>query len=245
MVFKKSSLLFFGFVLVISQKSLWAQEVSVATERQMSVVEVAELTKWMKDDAKYLSWYKVKGNKVLVKHRLRPEPPVWLSASCKETVFQDLLISACELLREITDGPVASKIRSATLASRVQKEAPTKTRFFERVHFGGGWPIVDDYRDVKYMAVIETHVSIADVGRVEINLPGIMFLSVPDTYGRRNIRQATHVGIGWRLKTFQIPSVSQKFVLHLNIAHAWPMGGVKFASQRPVSLAGFSVTLKK
>ncbi len=220
-----------------------------APAKGLSSTHLEELKKWMKEDAKYLKWYRQYGNKARrVKLRHRPESPVWLEAECLGLIGgEGILVDACALLREIREGAQLTKTREAIDTRRQQKEAPTHTRWYEKVHIGGGWPIVSDLKQARYGALLETHVSIVDVGRFEINLPGIMFLSVPDRNGKRVIKQATHIGVSLKLKTFTFPGYKQKFLAHLNFSKAKVMEGWSkgFAADDGISLMGLSFTVKK
>lgn len=213
----------------------------------VSKEQLTELKKWMKEDANYLKWYKAKGNRVRVKLRHRPEPPDWLSTECVDLIGgEGLLVSACNLLREIQEGESLTNTRKTIQTQRADKEALVKSKWYERVHLGVAWPIVSDFRQSSYGAIVATHISVVDIGRVEINLPGLMFLSLPDQRGRRVIRQATHFGISLKLSTFTFPGTKQKYVSHLNLTNARVMDGFsKFAQREPLSLIGLSFTVKK
>ena len=216
-------------------------------EQQLSIAQVDELKKWVKDDLKYQKWYKASGNKIRVKLRHRPAPPVWLSAECIDLIGgEGLLVTACDRFREIGEGDALTRTRKAVQAQRAHKEALIKSKWYERIHLGGAWPIVSDFKQSKYGAIIETHISIVDIGRLEINLPGIMFVSVPDNRGRRVIKQATHFGMSLKLTTFTLPGTKQQFVSHLNFTNARIMDGFSnFADREGLSLMGLSLTVKK
>ena len=215
----------------------------------LSSIHVEELKQWMKEDGKYLKWYKQFGNKAhRGKPRYRPEPPAWLEAECVGLIGgEGILVEACALLREIQEGTQVTTARKAIDAQRQQNEAPKNTKWYEKIHIGGGWPIVSDLNQAKYGAILETHVSIVDIGRFEINLPGIMFLSVPDRHGKRVIKQATHIGVSLKLTTFTFPGTKQKYLAHLNMSRAKIMDGWSngFAATEAISLMGLSFTIKK
>ena len=172
----------------------------------LSPGQVDELKKWVKNDLKYQKWYKTSGNKVRVKLRRRPAAPVWLSAECVDLIGgEGLLVTACDLFREIGEGEALTETRKAVQAQRAHKEALIKS-----------------------------------------NLPGIMFVSVPDQRGRRVIKHATHFGMSLRLNTFTLPGTTQKFVSHLNFTNARIMDGFSnFADRAGLSLMGLSFTVKK
>ena len=225
------------------------QKPAPAPPKALASIHLEELKKWMKEDAKYLKWYKQYGNKARrVTLRHRPEPPGWLEAECLGLIGgEGILVDACALLREIREGAQLTKTRETIEDQRKQKEAPKNTAWYERIHVGGGWPIVSNLKHAKYGAIVETHVSIVDIGRFEINLPGIMFLSVPDRYGKRVLKQATHIGVSLKLRTFTFPGSKRKFLAHLNMSKAKIMDGWSngFAEAEGLSLMGLSFTVQK
>ncbi len=245
MNFRKLTALFFSVLLLVISNSVYAQDTQDIIEVKLTAKQIQEINKWMKTDKDWQKWNKSWGNRAYIKIKHRPDPPVWLPDKC-EKFFEDevLLTQACDLLGEIKDY-TSSYIRRNMIAERNQKEAPIKTTFIERIHFGGGWPLVRDVHSFKYGGIFESHVSVANIGRLEINLPGVIILSLPDLNGVRGIRFGTHVGLGFRLMNFNMPGSKQTYVLHMNIAKAWAnenIGGFGFQNQ--LSLAGLSVTLK-
>jgi len=199
----------------------------------------------MADDAKWEKWNQRWGNRVLshpVRHR--PPPPTWLAGECAQLLSgEGLLVDACARLKEISEDPNTTYIRRARAADRNQQEG-AKTRFIERVHFGGGWPLMQ-VGGLKYGALFESHISVTQLDRLEINLPGIVILSMPGTDGRRTLQFGTDVSLSFRLGDFRAPGFNQAFVLHLNVANAWSsVGTAAFGFDNRVSLAGLSVTFK-
>lgn len=251
MILRRFLLILSLFTLSVVFPSL-ASSQDLNSEQKLSSASLEELKKWLKDDAKYEKWYKLYGNKALQgKLHHRPEPPVWLEAECLGLIGgEGILVKACTLYVEIHEGAGLTKIRKTLEEERKQKEAPSNTKWYERVHLGGGWSIVSNVGQAKYGAVVETHVSIVGVGRFEINLPGIMFLSLPnmaDKHGRRILKQATDLGISLKLKTFTFPGSKQQYIAHFNVSNAKVMNGwfSGFAEQDTLTLAGLSFTLKK
>lgn len=219
----------------------------------LTEVEKVELEKWLEEDKKYRKWYLKYGNRALydnktrIKIRPRPESPIWLTAKCaSEEILDPLLKSGCDVLQEIAADANVKLLREKIMAQRLQKESPWNTNLLKYVHIGGFWPVVDDFRRVKYGAVFESHVSIPMPGRLEINLPGIIVLSIPDRTGERVFRIGTDLGLGFRMREFYWPQTTQAFILHFNMVHAWPQGDI--ASQAGLSqeltLVGFSITAK-
>lgn len=216
-------------------------------QKTLSTLQLKELEKWMKDDQKYLKWYKLYGNRSRFKQRKRPTPPEWLASECQDLIGgEGLLVKACALLKKIQEGDLLTKTRKTIEEARVQKEAPVNTKWFERFHVGTFDPIVSNFKQSKYGAIIEFHYSIVDIGRFEINLPGYMLLSLPDRSGRRVVKRATSFGASMKLKTFVFPGTKQKVMSHLNFMNARVHDDYgSLADNETLSLMGFSFTLKK
>lgn len=211
-----------------------------------TAAQMSELKKWMSDDADWEKWNKRWENRIVGhKVRHRPEPPPWLAGECAQLLGgEGLLVQACGHLKDISEDFTTARIRQTMTAQRLRHEEP-KTRFIERVHIGGGWPLMQTGA-FKYGALLESHVSIMNVGRAEINLPGIMVLSLPDGNGGRAIKFGTDVSMSFRLGDFRVPGVKQAYVLHINIANAFAdTEGAGFGFSSRASLMGLSVTLKK
>src|SRR5687768_1894476 len=87
---------------------------SQAPANELSSTHWKALKKCMKEDAKYLKWYKQNGNRARrVKLRHRPEPPVWLEAQCLGLIGgEGILVEACALWREIREGAQLTKTRA-------------------------------------------------------------------------------------------------------------------------------------
>lgn len=233
--------------LAFGQESAVEQE-TVTRVEILSASQLEELEDWVNKYEKYQKWYKLYGYRVKFHHkRKRPEPPEWLAADCQNLIGgEGAIVEACALLKKIDEGESLAKIREAIEAHRKLMENQ-KSRWYERVHFGFLQPIVSDLSQVEYGALFETHVSIRGVKKLSINLPGLMFLSLPDRHGNRTLKRAVHFGASLELKTFKFPGSKQKFAAHLNFSNArvmdqWFSG---FAGNEPLSLMGFSFTAKK
>jgi hypothetical protein len=222
----------------------YGQENRETTESSLTKDQVKELKNWMKKDSDYLKWYGVWGNRAIVKRRLRPDPPVWLKEKCDGLQLSELLINACHVLKQRDEDSEVARIRATIALERQGKEKPTNTKFYQRVHFGGGWPLVIMNIDgLKYGGLFETHVSIINAGKVEVNLPGLIILSMPNSRGGREIKIAPDITLGVRLTDFHVPGMRQQFVLHFNISNAWENLGTPGFENR-LSLADLSITVK-
>lgn len=223
-----------------------AQDSRPTTDTQFTMEQISELQQWLRDEANWEKWNQKWGNRVLshpVRHR--PRYPDWLPAECAQLLGGNgLLVDACGRLSEASEDPTTASIRKATVAQRNVQEN-VKTRFIERVHFGAGWPLLQA-AGFKYGGLFESHVSIAHLGRVAFNLPGVMILSLPDESGRRLLTFGTDLTVSFRLGDFQVPGFKQPLVLHMNIANAWTptTGAAAFGFDSRSSLVGLSVTVK-
>ena len=237
-----------GLALVMTAipRSAPAQDAQATLDVPFTAAQMSELKKWMADDADWEKWNNRWANRIAGhKRRQRPEPPPWLAGECAQLLGgEGLLVRACAHLKEISEDFAAARVRQTMTAQRQRHEEP-KSRFIERVHFGGGWPLMQT-GGFKYGALLESHVSIMNMGRVEVNLPGIMILSLPDGSGGREVKFGTDVSLSFRLGDFRVPGIRQAYVLHLNLANAWTdADGAGFGLASRASLMGLSVTLKK
>lgn len=252
MSLKQLTVLFALMLSVVLPATALGQEIAPAPEmevkKELTSAQLEELEKWLEDDAKHQKWYKRFGNQVRVHFRHRPDPPVWLEAECLDLIGgEGTLVKACALLHEIHEGEQLTKIRKSIEAQRSQNDTPVKAALFQRINIGGGWIVIDNLQSIKYGAIVETHVTPFSIGRFEPNLPGIMFMTVPDLYGNRTYRTAIHYGASIKLKTFRPLWYDQKYMAHLNFVNARVMNGFfkGFSDQRPFSLMGLSFTPKK
>ena len=127
---------------------------------------------------------------------------------------------------------------------REQREAPTKTAWWQHVHVDALWPMTQ-WRASVY-GVVGMHATMEVSGRFQVFIaPGIILLNMPAPGGDREWKPATDWGFAFRLFDFTFPVGNRPASLHLNIARAWVFanaGGVPFDSS--INLAGFSVTFK-
>jgi hypothetical protein len=237
-----------GLALVMAAipRSARGQDAQPALDVPFTAAQMTELKKWMAADADWEKWNNRWANKIEGhKRRQRPEPPAWLAGECAQLLGgEGLLVRACAHLKEISEDFTTARIRRTIATQRRRHEEP-KSRFIERVHIGGGWPLMQT-GGFKYGALLESHVSIMNMGRVEVNLPGIMILSLPDGNGGREIKFGTDVSLSFRLGGFRVPGIRQSYLLHLNLANAWTEAdGAGFGLASRATLMGLSVTLKK
>lgn len=125
------------------------------------------------------------------------------------------------------------------VAQRLEKEKPTKTSFLKWLHFDGLW--APTTLGAGTFGMVGTHVTIANVGRVNFfGPPGVMLL-LENRDGGRSIRPAMTWGISVYLTDFRPPGTDHSAQLFLNLAKAQTFG----AARSGMDLAGLSITWKK
>jgi hypothetical protein len=177
--------------------------------------------------------------------RPRPDPPEWVVESCSDQLDDaDDLVAACALLADWNADEAAAKLRQQLAMARAQREAPTKSLWWEHVHVDAAWPMTQ-WRSSVY-GVIGMHATIEVAGRFEVFVaPGAMVLSLPAPGGAHELKPAADWGFAYRLFDFTFPGTSVPCRLHLNLARAWIFGGPSRLMESTIDLAGFSVTFKK
>jgi hypothetical protein len=125
------------------------------------------------------------------------------------------------------------------VAERAEKEKPTHTSFLRWLHFDGLW--APTTLGSGTFGLIGTHMTIANVGRVNFfGPPGVMLL-LENSGGSRHIRPAMTWGISVYLVDFRPPGSDNTARLFLNLAKAQTFGDQRGG----MDLAGLSVTWKK
>jgi hypothetical protein len=174
-----------------------------------------------------------------------PVPPAWLAARCAAGLAEDdPLMRACTLLREWSEGFVASQLRTANATAVAQREGDGRMTWWEHLHVDVLWPAMQ-WRTSTY-GVIGMHAATTVYGRFEAFVaPGVMVLNLPSRNGARTWKVAANYGIGYRLFDFAVPG-KRLASLHVNAARAWIMADIAdVATGRTVDFAGFSLTFKK
>jgi hypothetical protein len=218
-------------------------------ERQLAETQrwIAAYEKWRKSEE---DWQKGRQQGWLFSRerepRTRPDPPPWLASECADVVFQndEVMSEACRLWAEFDDDASVVQSRRNAAAARAQKEAPTKTVWWEHLHIDAGWPMTEWRGSV--FGVLGIHATVEVAGRFQVFVaPGAIMLNLPTDNGSREWRPATDWGIAYRCFDFTFPGTGRRASLHVNLARAWLMGGPANAFKSSVDLAGFSVTLKR
>lgn len=213
---------------------------------------IAAATEWARAYAEWKEWSARWGNRRqpgwftgYVARREPPAPPAWLTDTCV-FVFDaaDPLMGACTLLREWSDGVIASRLRAASAGAIAQQEDDSRTTWWEHLHVDVLWPAMQ-WRASTY-GVIGMHAAMTVRGRIQAFVaPGMMVLNLPSRTGTRTWKVAANYGIGYRLFDFVFPG-GRLASLHVNAARAWVVSDVTdVISGRTVDFAGFSLTFKQ
>ena len=215
-----------------------------------ATLRTQEIERWVRDYRKWQAWrhqWLKKGSKKLEDRKPQPQPPGWLVVECRESspAAGTLLADACDLLIDWNDDYVTGDLRYQLAMARTQKEAPTKSSWWEHVHFDAFWPMMRS--DSSVFGVIGAHATVEIEDRFQVFVtPGVMVLSVPTANGTRELKPATDWGIAYRLFDFRLPGSRRLARVHVNFVRAWMLGNVgNYNFNSHVDLAGFSVTLKK
>jgi hypothetical protein len=209
-----------------------------------------EVERWVRDYQKWQAWrhqWLKKGSLGTEKRKPQPQPPSWLPEECRSNspAAGTPQADACDLLVDWSMDYVAADIRYQTAKARAEREAPTKTSWWEHVHFDAYWPMMRS--DASVFGVVGAHATVEIEGRFQVFVtPGVMILSVPTAQGTREWKPATDWGFAYRLCDFRVPGTRRTVRLHVNFVRAWILGNVGLDTfNSHMDLAGFSVTLKK
>jgi hypothetical protein len=176
----------------------------------------------------------------------KPEPPAWLSDDCRDVAVDDTGVwaDACRLLTDWKDDELTARIRRQITDSRAQREAPTKSIWWQRVHVDALWPMTQWGSSV--YGIVGTHVTVEVAGRFQVFVaPGAMLLNVPGEGGRRDWKMATDWGVAYRLLDFKFPGTERHTQLHANLVTAWVFSGSTSLAASRINLVGFSFTFKQ
>jgi hypothetical protein len=206
----------------------------------------AGMEKWQKYDEKWRNrpvhdyWERI------VERKPPPAPPAWLPGHCQSIVaagmtgFDDRVDHACRLI----DDPRARPRPSAGFAP-VTTEKSRHNSFLTRIHIDGLWTTAQD--GARFYGIIGTHISLVDVGRVQVfGPPGVMLLTVPDGYGGRRVTLGYTWGASLRLADVRVGGPTKNFTLFLNVSKLFVSGGaVGPQGSQGYNIVGFSLAPRK
>jgi hypothetical protein len=204
---------------------------------------VAEFSAWQEWSDEWLNkrepgWFGARAR------RQKPDPPVWLDAECSQVIeAEGVLLQGCDLI-DIWKDPNSARLRDRQVTTRLQRESPTNTRWWEHVHLDLFWPMTQ--LGTSAYGVVGTHVTMEVTDRFQIFVaPGAMLMNLPTKTGARRWTPATDWGFSFRIVDFQIPGYERLASLHVNVAKAWILAGSEGFARSSIDLAGFSITFAK
>jgi hypothetical protein len=229
------------------EETLPSRDISVAQTELAPVVTLTEehmreLDDWMREFAAWQKWAdrwlnrRQPGKLVpAADRRPKPSPPDWLNGVCVLLGSEEEFKPACEMLAAWKENPAELKTHRAAAAATAQKEAPTKTLWWQRMHLDGLWSTAQS--NVSAFALFGAHLTIEVEGRLQVfAAPGILLMSVPGLHGRE-LKPATDWGI-----TYRFFNVGRSTV-HFNLVQAWVLGNQPALTGNPnMTLAGLSLT---
>ena len=212
---------------------------------------VIELKKWIDEYVDWKAWSEKYRNKPepgwvgFRERRVRPSPPAWLVDDCASLIeAEGVLGEACLLLADWKNGGLSAAAQRQLAAARAQREAPTKTVWWEHVHLDAFWPM-PQWRTSVY-GVVGMHATVAIAGRFQVFVaPGAILINLPGSSNTREWQPAADWGVAYRLADFRFPGSGQWATLHFNFAKAWILVGEPAFGRSSIELAGFSFTFKK
>jgi hypothetical protein len=222
-----------------------------AAEHATSPVKsrLAELQEWMRAYAEWKEWFeKWRGKREpglfgARERKAKPDPPAWLFDYCRNSAgVEATFVAGCRLLTDWQDDYATALIREQLRDERAQREAPTKTKWWNHIHVDALW--LTPQVPASY-GIIGIHGTFKVAGRLQLFVaPGAMLLNVPTPDGDREWRPATDLGLSYRLVDFKFPGYQRDATLHLNLAKAWIIGQAGPFFDTSVDIAGFSFSFK-
>jgi hypothetical protein len=203
------------------------------------------MEKWQRYDSKWENRPVHDGWAHIVERTPPPGAPDWLAGRCtslKEAHVLDLdprTASACRLL----DDPRAPTVAQA--AKPVIEKPPPHSSFATRIHLDV--LATTSQMGARMYGIIGTHVSLVDVGRVQLfGPPGVLVVTVPDGTGGRRVTFGYTWGISVRLADIRLGGRTKNMTAFLNISKVWLGTGETGATNtRGYDIIGFSIAPRK
>lgn len=207
------------------------------------------MEKWRNYDAK---WYNRPARDQFGRVTTRRQPPAapaWLGAHCESVASGGVLDvsprieAACRLLAD----PRASleSLPPEVHAARLEAEQPEKhSSFLTRVHLDGLWSTAAT--SGRFYGLIGSHVSLVDVGRLQIfGPPGVLLLSLPRADGSRRITLGYTWGVSIRLTDVRLFG-TKDMTLFANVSKVWIASRAESGgTSRGYDIVGFSLAPRK
>jgi hypothetical protein len=206
---------------------------------------VSAMEKWLRDETKWHNRVKHDDWGRVVARRPRPDAPSWLAGYCASAAgaadLSERTSKACRLHAD----PQAEIASTRAAKPQIDAEKPPKhSSFLTRVHLDGLWTTAST--DGRIYGLIGSHISLVDVGRLQIfGPPGVILLSVPDG-GSRRISLGYTWGVSIRLADVRVFAPTKNMTLFLNMSKVWVGGEAgDQRNTRGFDIVGFSLAPRK
>lgn len=193
---------------------------------------LSDMHAWRDDEMKWKNRPRRDGWGRISARRPAPEAPPWLESYCARNAAAGVpALDACRLLAD----PRAETGVIPARATVPDDEKPKKSSFLRRVHLDGLWSTTSTQGRV--YGLVGTHVSVVDVGRLQIfGPPGVLLVSVPSVAGTRRITIGYTWGVSLRLADTRLFG-TKDMTLFLNVSKVWVGGG----GGQGLDIIGFSL----
>jgi hypothetical protein len=179
------------------------------------------------------------------KRRQPPTPPAWLEGYCERAAALGLAAvdARIDIACRLRADPRARResLPPEVEAARIQAEKPAKhSKFLTRVHLDGLWSTAATTG--RFYGLIGSHLSLVDVGRVQIfGPPGVLLVSMPQPDGSRQVTLGYTWGVSVRLTDVRLFG-TKDMTLFANVSKVWISGGAESGgTSRGYDMIGFSI----
>jgi hypothetical protein len=231
-----------------SPQSAEFEYVAVTAEQDRELATwLSAMEEWQRYDEKWRNRPVHNGWGGISERKRPPAAPPWLAAQCRSASAAGLLEFEPRMKKScmMADDPRAA-VGSIPSAAQAAEAPPKHSSFLTRLHLDGGWTTSSTGQ--RLYGVIGTHLSLVDVGRVQIfGPPGVILLSVPDAGGGRRTTIGYTWGVSVRLTDLRVGAPTKNLTLFLNVSKVW-VGGLSSnaaGSSRGFDLVGFSIAPRK
>jgi hypothetical protein len=177
--------------------------------------------------------------------RPAPVPPDWLPEFCERISEEEGPVAdACRAWREWRSDDASLVITQQIAQARADIESPQKTKWWERIHIDGLWPMTRAGSSA--FGVAGMHTTLHVTKRFQVFLtPGLILMRLPALDGTPTWSAATDWGFSYGLVDFRLPATRRPATLHLNFARVWVLGSTSLATTGEMYVAGFSLSFKQ
>jgi hypothetical protein len=219
--------------------------VALSPEQQGELTAwLTAVEKWQQYDTRWRNRPVHDGWAHIVERKAPPGAPAWLARRCATMANANVLDleprteRACRLL---DDPRVAS---AAPIARPAAEDPPKHTSFLTRIHLDA--LATSSQTQSRVYGIIGTHVSLVDVGRLQLfGPPGVLLVTVPDANGGRRMTFGYTWGLSVRLADISLNSRTKNMTLFVNVSKVWLGTGETGAAERGYDIVGVSIAPRK